>query len=149
MGNAVISASELHRTFAHQFIPVRMSKHGELILHGKVIALVDDDKAVCDSMQALLEVYDLDVRTYPNGSDFLDDNPNVACLIVDYHMPGLNGLELVLELQKRGIDLPTIMIAAVVDPAIDRGAAELGIRRVLRKPLTAPVLLAALRDVLM
>jgi len=149
MGNVVVSDLELHRTVGHQFIPVHMSEHGKLILHGKVIALVDDDKAVCDSMQALLEVYGLDVRTYPSGSDFLDDNPDVACLIVDYYMPGLNGLELVSELQKRGIDRPAIMIAAVVDPAINRGAAELGIKRVLRKPLAAPVLLAALRDVLM
>ena len=39
----------------------------------------------------LLEVNELGVRTYQSGSDFLRDDPNTACLIVDYHMLGLTG----------------------------------------------------------
>ena len=115
------------------------------ILAGKVIAVVDDDKAVCESMQVLLEVCDVDVKTYLSGIDFLRKSPNVACLIVDYHMPNLNGLELISELHDRGVYLPAIVITAVADPTIERRAAELGINQVLKKPLAKPVLLAALR----
>ena len=112
-----------------------------------VIAIVDDDAAVCESTRFLLETYDFDVHTYQSGADFLRDNPVIACLIVDYHMPGLNGLEVVSELRKRGRDVPAIiMITAATDPSVERSAAELGIRQVLRKPLANQVLLNTLRD---
>jgi two-component system, LuxR family, response regulator FixJ len=110
------------------------------------IAVVDDDAAVCDSTRFLLETYDFDVHTYQSGADFLRDNPAIACLIVDYHMPGLTGLDVVSELRKRGRAVPTIiMITATTDPIVERRAAELGIRQVLKKPLSNQVLLSTLR----
>ena len=111
---------------------------------GQAVAVVDDDPAVCDSTRFLLEVYDLGVRTYTSGADFFRDDPDIACLIVDYQMPDLNGLEIVFELRKRGSKVPVIMITATADPAVDRRAAELGIRRVLRKPLSNNALLDAI-----
>jgi two-component system, LuxR family, response regulator FixJ len=112
----------------------------------RVIAIVDDDAAVCDSTRVLLEAYDLDVRTYQSAADFLADERHIACLIVDYQMPGLNGLELVSELRRRGNTVPTIMITATTDPALERRAGELGIQNVLRKPLGSRVLLTALEN---
>jgi len=137
---------ELPQSASIQAIPVRMTTDvGADILAGKVVAVVDDDKAVCDSMQVLLEICDIDVRTYLSGSDFLRESPDVACLMVDYHMPGLNGLELISELHNRGMYSPAIVITAIADPTIEQRAAELGIVQVLKKPLAKPVLLAALR----
>jgi FixJ family two-component response regulator len=115
-------------------------------LHGKAIAVIDDDTAVCDSTRLLLEVYGMDVLTYESGSDFLRDSPNVACLVVDYQMPGMNGLELVSELRKRGLGLPAIVITATSDPTVERRAAALGIRQVLRKLLANRVLLDAVQE---
>ena len=114
---------------------------------GAPIAVVDDDAAVCDSTRFLLETYDFDVHTYQSGAEFLRDSPVIACLIVDYHMPGLNGLELVSELRRRGDSVPyIILITATVDAMIEPRAAELGIQQVLRKPLSNQVLLNTLRD---
>jgi CheY-like chemotaxis protein len=79
---------------------------------GRAIAIVDDDAAVCDSTSFLLETYDFVVLTYLRGADFLKDDPDIACLIVDYQMPGMNGLELVTALRKRGSKVPVIMISA-------------------------------------
>jgi two-component system, LuxR family, response regulator FixJ len=115
-------------------------------LRGRAVAVVDDDEAVCDSTRFLLETYDFGVRTYRSGANFFDDAPDIVCLIVDYQMPGLNGLELVSELRKRGSDVPAIMITATTDPTVERRAAELGIRQVLKKPLSNRALLGAIRN---
>jgi len=113
---------------------------------GPVVAVIDDDAAVCESTRFLLETYDFEVRTYLSGADFLRDNPDVACLIVDYQLPSLNGLALISELRMRGSLVPAIMITATTDPAVERRAAELGIREVLQKPLSNQMLLRAVRE---
>ena len=122
------------------------NRNGDDLLPGKVIALVDDDEAVRDAIQGLLEVFDVHVRTYQSGIDFLQDGAKIACLILDYNMPNLNGFEVLSELQKRGVEVPTIIITAGGDPTIERRAAEMGVKRVLAKPLKTPVLLTALRE---
>ena len=112
---------------------------------GLMVAVIDDDAAVCESTRFLLETYDFEVRTYLNAADFLRDNPDIACLIVDYRLPGPTGLEVVSELRTRGSPVPAIMISATTDPAIERRAAELAIKRILQKPLSNQVLLRAVR----
>jgi two-component system, LuxR family, response regulator FixJ len=115
----------------------------------RAVAVVDDDAAVCDSARFLLETYGIEVRTYQNGAEFLRDAPAIACLIVDYHMPGLNGLEMVSELRRRGSKVLTIiMITATTDPTVERLAAELGINQILKKPLSQRALLGAIRGAL-
>ncbi len=111
-----------------------------------MIAVVDDDAAVCDSTRFLLESYDFEVLTYLNGADFLRDNPDVVCVIVDYRMPGLDGLGLIAELRQRGSTVPAIMITATNSPALERRAAEVGIQQVLQKPISGQVLLCAIRE---
>jgi FixJ family two-component response regulator len=112
---------------------------------GRAIAIVDDDAAVCDSTGFLLETHDFVVRTYLSGAAFLEDDPDVACLIVDYLMPDMDGLEFVSGLRKHGSTVPVIMISATTDPTLRRRAAELGIHRVLEKPLSNQELLGAVR----
>jgi FixJ family two-component response regulator len=121
-------------------------REATMIARGPMVAVIDDDAAVCESTRFLLETYDFEVRTYLSGTDFLRDNPDIACLIVDYQLPGLNGLELVSELRTRGSPVPAIMITATSDPAVERRAAELGIREVLQKPLSNQMLLRAVRE---
>jgi two-component system, LuxR family, response regulator FixJ len=119
----------------------------EMTSTGGAIAVVDDDAAVCDSTRLLLETYEYDVHTYQTGAEFLRDDPAIACLIVDYHMPGLNGLELVSELRRRGRYVPVIiMITATTNVAVQRHATELGIKQVLTKPLPNQALLNAVRN---
>ena len=116
--------------------------------HARTIAVVDDDAAVCESMRFLLEADDLNARMYLRGAEFLRDSPDVACLIVDYLMPGLNGLDLISELRQRGSGVPAIMITAGSTRVIEQRAAELGIQQILQKPLLGQALLCAIREVL-
>jgi FixJ family two-component response regulator len=108
-----------------------------MIPRSRVIAVIDDDEAVCESTRFLLETHDFEVSTYLNGSEFLR---------VDYQMPRLNGFEFVSQLRISGSLVPIIMITATPDPAIEKRAAELGISRVLQKPLSNRVLMQAVRE---
>jgi two-component system, LuxR family, response regulator FixJ len=124
----------------------RSDEQGRVSPHGRVVAVVDDDEAVCDSTRLLLEIQNFEVRTYLSGLDFLKDDTGVGCVILDYHMPDLNGLELALELRARGSEVPIIMITAATEPILERRAAQLGVKRILHKPLSSQLLFSALRE---
>jgi FixJ family two-component response regulator len=101
-----------------------------------LVCIVDDDVWVCDSLSVLLETYGFAVLAYASGAEFLKDDRRHAakCLIIDQHMPGLDGLEVVRKLQRDGVLLPAILITGRLDPGIARRAAELGVRAILEKP---------------
>jgi len=110
----------------------------------QMIAVVDDDAAVCDSIRILLEAHDLDVRTYLCGMGFLSENPDVTCVIVDYQMPRLNGLDLVAQMRERGSVTPAILMTGTNDPTVEQRATQLNVRQFLKKPLLPQQLLGAL-----
>ena len=116
----------------------------------KQICIVDDDDAVADSLQALLESFGFDVQSYGSGSEFLADERHRAagCLLIDQHMPGTSGLDVVDNLRKRGIQLPTILISGRLDASIRERAIRLGVRELLDKPVPASRLIQAIRAIL-
>ena len=69
----------------------------------RLVAVVDDDDAVRDSLQFLLEA-PASVATYGSAAQFLQDAPldDLSCLVVDQHMPDQTGLQLVSRLRQRG-----------------------------------------------
>ena len=77
-----------------------------------IVLVVDDDEAVRDSPQNMMESEDFEVRAFSNGHDLLNEEslPATGCLIVDYNMPAMNGLELVGALRGRGVSIPAILI---------------------------------------
>jgi two-component system, LuxR family, response regulator FixJ len=106
------------------------------------VAIVDDDPAVLDSLQFLLEVAGHTVAVFASAAKFLAaDGLHPACLIVDQHMPGMTGLELAERLRSEGVEVPVMLITGSPSPAIVARAAQLGIRKVLEKPPTEAELL--------
>ncbi|MGH7069943.1 MAG: response regulator transcription factor [Acetobacteraceae bacterium] len=100
------------------------------------VAVVDDDAAVLDSLKVLLETTGHRVAVYASAAAFLDDGgTEPACLILDHHMPEMTGLELAARLRKAGVSVPVLLITGVHSLTIAARAAELGIERVLEKPL--------------
>ena len=79
--------------------------------HGKVL-IIEDDPAVRSSLKFALEVEGFLARAYQTGAELLKDTdiPEDGCLIVDYKLPDMNGLDLIVELRRRKIDLPAILI---------------------------------------
>jgi FixJ family two-component response regulator len=116
---------------------------------GQVI-VVDDDAAVRNSLKFALELEGLTVSAYEDGDALLAERtlPDKGCLVVDYYMPAMNGVDLVKSLRRRHVDLPAILITAKATDAMRRSAAQAGFRQVLEKPLEDSSLLDSIRGAL-
>lgn len=103
-----------------------------------VILLVDDDAAVRNALKFSLEVEGFSVRLYETPEALLAENelPAGACLVIDYRMPEIDGLELVERLRRRGVTLPVFLISGRVTRSLRARASSLGISGVLEKPLS-------------
>ncbi|WP_314946382.1 response regulator transcription factor [Bradyrhizobium cosmicum] len=129
-------------------------RHEGLSAKGKIlvaeaspwIAIVDDDPAVLRALSRLLRSRAFQVKTYDSAKEFLAALPDglPACLIVDFQMPDMNGLELQQHLVDSRMTVPTILITAHGDPAIlSRPPGDTVLAR-LRKPLHDDALFSAI-----
>ena len=126
-----------------------MTLHTELVPPRPTVLLIDDDPAVRSSLKFALEVEGFAVRAYPTGSDLLNDEdmPESGCLVADYHLPGMNGLDLLARLRDRKVSLPAILITTAPSAAVRRRAASAGVRLV-EKPLLSDALFQGIRAAL-
>jgi two-component system, LuxR family, response regulator FixJ len=100
------------------------------------IFVVDDDASVRDSLSVLLSTLGFEVFAYSSGDQLLADDRHhrAGCLIVDQHMPGADGIEVLSALRSEGIDAPAILITGRLDPGIVSRAASIGMTVILEKP---------------
>jgi FixJ family two-component response regulator len=100
-----------------------------------MIDIIDDDDAVRDSTRALLESYGYEVRDHASAELFLRDNESKPdCLLVDQHMPGMTGLDLLEHLRSRGDQTPALMMTGRSDPSLEPRASRIGVK-LLHKPV--------------
>ena len=112
-----------------------------------LIAVVDDDAAVCSSLKFALELEGFRVRTFAGGTELLGA-PDIAacrCFVVDQKMPGMSGLELIGRLRERHIASPAILIISQPSAVLSARAARAGIP-VIEKPLFGNALVDTIRD---
>jgi FixJ family two-component response regulator len=88
------------------------------------ITVIDDDDAVRDSVGTLLEAHGFSVKSFASGPEFLqsDAQQQTVCLLLDYHMPEMTGIDLLIELKRRGLSYPTILITGLSDGMIQKRA---------------------------
>jgi FixJ family two-component response regulator len=77
-----------------------------------VIAIVDDDQRLLESLEDLLESAGHAVRAFSSAQTLLNSNAllEIDCLITDIGMPGMDGFELQRLMSERRPDLPVILI---------------------------------------
>ena len=107
------------------------------------VYVVDDDEAVRDSLQWLLEGKDYRVRCFDSAESFLSryDPREVACLIVDIRMPGVTGLELQDRLLERKSPLPIVFITGHGDVPMAVNTMKKGAMDFIPKPFNEEELL--------
>ena len=116
----------------------------------EIVLVVDDDDAVRAALKFVLEVEGFKVRLSDSPEAMLEDPdlPKRACLVVDYRMPRIDGLELVARLRERQVTLPAILISARVTNQLHRLAERSGLVGVLEKPFSDAALVDSIRSAL-
>jgi len=111
-----------------------------------LIAVVDDEEPIRKALTRLLRSAGLDVESFPSGVEFLESIPTRRpdCVLLDLHMPGLNGFEVQARLAKFSAPVPVVIITGH-DSADSRDRALAGRPAAyLRKPVNDQTLLDAI-----
>jgi two-component system response regulator FixJ len=104
----------------------------------RFVGVVDDDAAVRDSLRFLLEAAGFLVATFASAAQFLaaPEPDRIGCLLLDHHMPGTTGLDLLRRLRHDGRLLPVALMTGSPSAQLTRQALAVGATAVLDKPLT-------------
>src|SRR5712672_3370852 len=116
----------------------------------KLIAIIDDDDAMQDSLHDLMEAAGLVARCFGSAEEFLESglHRQAACLITDILMPKMSGLELQTRLKEEECEIPIIFITAHGDGRMRIQAMREGAVEFLAKPFDHQLLLKTVRAAL-
>lgn len=110
------------------------------------IFVIDDQEAVRRALGEMLRVLGYAVETHASADLFLGSLqlPRTGCVVADVRMPGMDGIELVGELARRGIQLPTVLISGHADVPMAVAAIKAGAEDFIEKPVDDTQLLAVI-----
>jgi FixJ family two-component response regulator len=111
-----------------------------------VVAVVDDEEAICKSLDRLLRSYGFVAKTFLNGTDFLRslEKERPDCLVLDVNMMPMNGFSVLDRLARLRLKLPVIVITGNDSEEIYERAMQKGIAAFLYKPIDDRILLEAI-----
>jgi len=120
------------------------------VAHYPLIAVVDDDDSVRESLRGLFRSVGYAARGFASGADFLqsDDLPRTDCVVLDARMPGMTGLDVQRRLISSRPDLPVIFMTAHDDAQTRSHALSDGAVGYLIKPFSEEALLDAVQAAL-
>ena len=114
-----------------------------------MILVVDDDKVLTQLMKGLLVKEGYDVITVHDGETAFEKvkDPSCQCMLLDIHLPGINGVEILMLMATDKIEVPVIVIAG--NPDYDEAEMKEfpNVRKLFHKPLYPEELLETVRDI--
>ncbi len=110
------------------------------------VFIIDDQDAVRHALGEMLGVLGYTVEAHASADGFLASlcNTRAGCIVADVRMPGMDGLELVRELSRRGVPLPVVLISGHADVPMAVAAIKAGAEDFIEKPIDDAQLLAAI-----
>jgi len=116
----------------------------------RAVHIIDDDKALRESLAFLLRSAQLEVRSFDSAKTFLDALPNasVGCVITDIRMPDMSGIDLLRRLKELKVGVPVIVITGHGDVALAVEAMKIGAADFFEKPFNDDQLVASVRAAL-
>ena len=114
------------------------------------VLIVDRDAAVRDALSLTLEANGFRVEPYGSAGEFLNKASvkGDSCLLIEYDLSDMTGIDLLARLSMRRIDLPAVIMSARLRPLVFESPKPAGIIAVLQKPFGQDALLQCLRHVL-
>jgi FixJ family two-component response regulator len=111
------------------------------------VAVVDDDESVRRALVRVVMSLSYEPVGFASGEEFLASFASAIpeCAILDFHMPGLNGEQVLDEMRRREIDLPVIMVTAFDRPGMCRTCLDGGAVAYLIKPFETSELSYAIK----
>jgi two-component system response regulator FixJ len=121
-----------------------------MTLKAAEIYVVDDDAASREAVAVLVRTLGLDVLEFESAEDFLRryTGHRPACIVVDLRMLGMSGLEMLVELRRRGLTIPVIILTAHADTPTTVQAMKNGAFTTLDKPCRESELWDTIRNAL-
>jgi FixJ family two-component response regulator len=115
-----------------------------------IVAIVDDDTAVGNAIEVLMRSVGFIAKAFSSGDEFLrsPELSRTGCLVVDYNMPKMSGLDLHNNLTRLGNEIPTILITAYPSDDIRTRALQAGVICFLAKPFDESDLLNCIQAAL-
>lgn len=115
-----------------------------------IVYAIDNDDGVRHSLEFLLDCAQIKVRSFSSADAFFKASPPLAgaCVVTDVRMPGMNGIELVEEMNRRGASAPVIVITGHADVPLAIQAMHAGVADFIEKPFDDEVILGAIRKAL-
>ena len=115
-----------------------------------IVYVIDDDESARQSLEFLLDVAGIRVRSFSSADAFVKSAPPLAgaCIVTDVRMPGMSGIELAAWMAREDSAVPVIVITGHADVPLAIQAMKSGAADFLEKPFDDEAILAALRAAL-
>jgi two-component system, LuxR family, response regulator FixJ len=110
------------------------------------VFVIDDQQSVRHALAEMLGVFGFTVETFDSAVSFLAafEHPRPGCVVADVRMPGMDGIELVRELSRRGVDIPVVLISGHADVPMAVAGIKAGAEDFIEKPVDDSALIAAI-----
>jgi FixJ family two-component response regulator len=110
-----------------------------------LVYVIDDDESMRRSIKRLLKAHGLEAETFPSADEFLclPRAARPSCLVLDLSLPGMSGIDLQKEMERRNLNLPIVFITGHGDIPTSVEAMKGGAIDFLPKPFSSKALIEA------